>query len=122
MEMFNDKVAEQLKTFARQCIDDPSLLYDPKLSFIKDLIEHYGGKVPEAKTNSSSDTKTEFESKPAEPQAESEPASEESEESDLELDMTGVIGLYIYPFEIICLYVVYNKYKIMQYVSFVFFF
>lgn len=83
-------------------MDDPSLLYDPKLSFIKDLIEHYGGKIPEAKTNDSSDTKMGFESKPAEPQAESEPVSEESEESDLELDMTGVIGLYIYPFEIIC--------------------
>ncbi|XP_071559380.1 putative protein FAM10A4 [Temnothorax nylanderi] len=91
MEMFSDNVAQQLKTFARHCINNPSLLHDPKLSFIKDLIEHYGGKVPEAKTNDSSDAKTEFESKPAEPQPEPEPASEESEESDLELDMTGVI-------------------------------
>lgn len=99
--MFSDKIAQHLKTFAQLCMDDPSLLYDPKLSFFKDLIEHYGGKVPEAKANGSSDTKTSFESKPAEPQPTSEPASEESEESDLELDMTGVIGLYIYPFEII---------------------
>ncbi|XP_071645094.1 hsc70-interacting protein [Temnothorax longispinosus] len=91
MEMFNDNVAQQLRTFARHCINNPSLLHDPKLSFIKDLIEHYGGKIPEAKTNDSSDAKTEFESKPAEPQPEPEPASEESEESDLELDMTGVI-------------------------------
>ncbi|XP_077254368.1 hsc70-interacting protein [Temnothorax americanus] len=91
MEMFNDNVAQQFRTFARHCIDNPSLLRDPKLSFIKDLIEHYGGKIPEAETNDSSDAKTEFESKPAEPQPEPEPASEESEESDLELDMTGVI-------------------------------
>lgn len=80
-------------------MNNPSLLHNPQLSFIKDLIEHYGGKVPEAKSNGTADTKTEFESKPAEPQSGSEPASEpasdESEESDLELDMTGVIGLYI---------------------------
>jgi len=82
-------------------MNNPSLLHDPQLSFIKDLIEHYGGKVPEAKSNGTTDTKTEFESKPAEPQSESEPASDESEESDLELDMTGVIGLYIYLFHVI---------------------
>lgn len=102
--MFSDKVAQQLKTFAQLCINDPSLLYDPKLSFIKDLIEHYGGKVPEAKANGSSNTKTEFESKPVEPEPGSEPVNEESEESDLELDMTGVIGLYIHLLKIIFLH------------------
>nr|XP_012223873.1 PREDICTED: putative protein FAM10A4 [Linepithema humile] len=88
--MFSEKVALQLKLFAQQCIDEPSILHDPKLSFIKELIEHFGGKVPEAKANGSqSDTKSEFQSKPEEePQPKSEP---ESEESDLELDMTGVI-------------------------------
>ncbi|XP_036149710.1 putative protein FAM10A4 [Monomorium pharaonis] len=91
MPVFNEKVAQQLKVFTQQCMNDASLLHDPKLSFIKELIEHYGGKIPEAKANSSSDTKTEFESKPAEPQSVSEPEDEESEESDLELDMTGVI-------------------------------
>lgn len=90
--VFSDNVAQQLKEFARRCMNDVSLLHDPKLSFIKELIEHYGGKVPEAKANGSSDTKTESESKPAQPaQSESEPESEESEESDLDLDMTGVI-------------------------------
>lgn len=87
--IFSENVALQLKLFARQCIDDPSLLHDPKLSFIKELIEHFGGKIPEAKANSSSDTKCEFQSKPEEPQPKSEP---ESEESDMELDMSGVIG------------------------------
>lgn len=108
MPMFNDKVAQQLKMFVQQCMNDPSLLYDPKLSFIKDLIEHYGGKIPDAKANSSSDIKTEFESKSAEPQFESEPESAESEESDLELDMTGVIGLYIYLFQTICIFLHYS--------------
>lgn len=101
MPVFSDKVTQELKTFAQQCMNDASLLHDPKLSFIKDLIEHYGGKVPEAKASDSSNIKTEFESKPTQPQSESEPESEESEESDLELDMTGVIGLYIYLFQII---------------------
>ncbi|KAL0099010.1 hypothetical protein PUN28_020216 [Cardiocondyla obscurior] len=87
--VFSDEAAQELKTFIQQCMNDSALLQDPKLSFIKDLIEHYGGKVPDAKANSSSDTKVEFESKPTEPQVESE--NEESEESDLELDMTGVI-------------------------------
>lgn len=103
--MFSDKVVElTLKTFVQQCMNDPSFLHDPKLSFIKELIEHYGGKIPEAKANGSSDTKTEFKSKPAEPQFEPELKNEESEESDLELDMTGVIGLYIYLFQITCIF------------------
>ncbi|XP_018348769.1 PREDICTED: putative protein FAM10A4 isoform X2 [Trachymyrmex septentrionalis] len=95
--VFSDKVTQQLKLFTQQCMSDASLLHDPKLSCIKDLIEHYGGKVPEAKANDSSDTKTEFENKPEQPQFESTSESEESkeseksEESDLELDMTGVI-------------------------------
>lgn len=96
MDMFSDKVLVQLKFFALQWMHNPSLLHDPQLSFVRELIEHFGGKIPEAEANGSSDSKTESESKPAEPQSEPEPVSEESEESDLELDMTGVIGSYIY--------------------------
>lgn len=90
---FTEEITGQLEELARQCIKDPSLLYNPKLLFIKQLIEHYGGKVPEVKADTSSNAKCEFQSKSEEPQSESE-----SEESDLELDMTGVIGLYIYLF------------------------
>ncbi|XP_070165987.1 putative protein FAM10A4 [Polyergus mexicanus] len=82
------KQVEQLKELAQHCIKDPSLLHDSKLSSIKNLIEHYGGKIPEAKANDSADAKSEFKSDPAESQPESQ---SESEESDLELDMTGVI-------------------------------
>jgi len=110
--VFSDKVTQQLKLFTQQCMSDASLLHDPKLSCIKDLIEHYGGKVPEAKANDSSDTKTEFENKPEQPQFESTSESEESkeseksEESDLELDMTGVIGLsYVFIFYKLCIYI-----------------
>lgn len=98
MPVLTEKVTEQLKTFTQQCINDSSLLHDPKLSFIKELIEHYGGKIPEVKANDSSDCgfeKCSCKSESAEPQSESE---SETEESDLKLDMTGVIGLYIYLF------------------------
>lgn len=88
---FTEAITEKLKAFAQQCMKDPSVLHDPKLVFIKNLIEHYGGKIPEAKANSSSDTKHEFKSEPAQPQSESQPESEENEESDLELDMSCVI-------------------------------
>lgn len=96
MPVFTDKVAQQMKVFARQCMDEPSLLHDPKLSFIKELIEHYGGKVPEDnKSNDPSGDKCGAESKFEEPQPKAEPEPEsESEESDPELDTTGVIGLY----------------------------
>lgn len=98
--MFPKKVAQQLKALAQQCMDNPSLLHDPKLSCIKELIEHYGGKIPESeKSNQPDPTADECraESKFEEPQSTAEPESEseESEESDLELDMTGVIGSYL---------------------------
>lgn len=99
MPVFPEKVAQQLKTFARRCMNDSSLLHDPNLSFIKELIEHYGGKVPEAKTDDSSHAKCDFKSAPEEPQPKSEP---ESEESDMELDMSSVIGAYRHPLHCIC--------------------
>ncbi|EZA59068.1 hypothetical protein DMN91_008160 [Ooceraea biroi] len=96
MPVFPETVAQQLKQFAQQCMDDSSLLHDPKLFFIKELIEHYGGKIPEPKANDSSaksESKSAFEPE-AEPEVEPEYQAEsesEEEESDVELDMTGVI-------------------------------
>lgn len=92
--MFTEEVAQQLKSFARLCMDNPSLLHDPALYFVKELIEYFGGKIPDKVSTSSSQAKSEAEESPKkeEPKPESEP---ESEESDLELDMTGVIGLYL---------------------------
>lgn len=94
MPAFPEKVAQQLRSLAQQCMDDPSLLYDPKLSFIKELIEYYGGKIPETKSDDSSHDNSEFKSAPEEPEPEPEP---ESEESDIELDMTSVIGMHPRP-------------------------
>lgn len=87
--MFTEEVAQQLKTFAQLCMDNPALLHDPALYFVKELIEYFGGKIPDKCSTSSSGVKSQESPKEKEPQPESEP---ESEESDLELDMTGVIG------------------------------
>lgn len=114
--VFTKKMTQQLKALAQQCMDNPSLLHDPKLSFIKELIEHYGGKVPESDKNDKSDdplvgeygSDDKYED---EPQSTVEPDSE-SEESNPELDMTGVIGLYIYLHYIISTFYLYNKYII----------
>jgi len=89
----SEKVVENLKLFTQQCIDDPSLLHDSKFSFIKELIEHYGGKIPRAKADDTcKQSKYESENAPEEPQWE-EPEPE-SEESDLELDMSSVTGIF----------------------------
>ncbi|XP_015431949.1 PREDICTED: hsc70-interacting protein-like [Dufourea novaeangliae] len=76
----------QLKTFVDLCIANPAILHQPEFSFIKSFIEHFGGKIPEAKADSSPKKKPE---EPKVPEPQPEP---ESEESDIELDMTGVIG------------------------------
>lgn len=94
--MFTEEVAQQLKSFARLCMDNPSLLHDPALYFVKELIEYFGGKIPDKCSTSSPQSKSEESPKEEEPKPESEPVPEpepepESEESDLELDMTGVI-------------------------------
>ncbi|XP_051160994.1 putative protein FAM10A4 [Leptopilina boulardi] len=73
----------ELKFFTEMCIKDPNILNVPELSFMKDFVKHFGGTVPEPKYE-----KKPQEFKASEPEIESEP---ESEESDIELDMTGVI-------------------------------
>ncbi|KOC66161.1 Hsc70-interacting protein [Habropoda laboriosa] len=99
---------EVLKTFVDLCIKTPAILHQPEFSFVKEFIEHFGGNIPKAKIDESpskepKDANVPKESKPEpkpipkeepkeEAKAEPEPeAGAESEESDLELDMTGVI-------------------------------
>lgn len=85
------EVVAQLKSFVELCYQQPSILGHPQLSFFKDFIEKLGGKVPSPKR---------FAADPDVETAESEPAAAahepESEESDIELDMTGVIGVYLF--------------------------
>ncbi|KAI4478292.1 hypothetical protein M0804_011946 [Polistes exclamans] len=72
----------ELKFLVEMCKSHPWILCRPELAFVKSLIEHFGGKVDPVK--SKSETESKFE--------ETESTSQvESEESDLELDMTGVI-------------------------------
>lgn len=81
----------QLKVFIHLVKSKPELLQTPDLKFFKDFIESFGGKVPEVQTAPKSTNKPS-----GEPQAEfkPEPAAEEpeSEESDIELDNSGVVG------------------------------
>ncbi|XP_043674846.1 putative protein FAM10A4 [Vespula pensylvanica] len=72
----------EVKAFVELCKLDPSILCKPEFAFVKSLIEHFGGKVEVAKSKSETECKIE--------ETETKPQIE-SEESDLELDMTGVI-------------------------------
>ncbi|KAI4498804.1 hypothetical protein M0802_005979 [Mischocyttarus mexicanus] len=73
---------DELKTLVEICKSCPSLLFTPKLAFVKSLIEHFGGKIDPIE--SKNETECKFNETGSKQQ-------EESEESDLELDMTGVI-------------------------------
>ena len=81
---FNAEQLAKLKTLTELCITNPSILNLPDLGFIKNFIKHFGGTIPESGSQSEPDEfkKDERDVKP----------DPESEESDLELDMTGVIG------------------------------
>lgn len=78
----------QLKAFLEYFKFDPYWLHQPNFAFIKSFIEHFGGKIPEYKPSDSAESKNETETKAEEPKFEAEVLSDES---DLELDMTGVI-------------------------------
>jgi suppressor of tumorigenicity protein 13 len=92
----------QLSGFINLCKDDPKILHNPELAFFKNYIESLGGKIPATLPE------TDFESpeadipeprKAKESEAKPEPAVEvESEESDIELDNSGIIGRYFVSF------------------------
>jgi suppressor of tumorigenicity protein 13 len=81
----SNEAITQLKFFIELCKSQPSVLNNPQLSFFKDFIEKLGGKVPQPEKEDE-DTKESFDK-----DTKSEPQEPESEESDVELDMTGVI-------------------------------
>ncbi|XP_015180828.1 PREDICTED: putative protein FAM10A4 [Polistes dominula] len=82
MPNLNLEHLDELKAFVEMCKSQPWILCRPELAFVKSLIEHFGGKVDPVK--SKNETESKFEETESKPQV-------ESEESDLELDMTGVI-------------------------------
>lgn len=90
---------KQLEVFVDMVKADPSVLGDPDLAFFKEFIESYGGRVPEftpKPLSEGSSPSEESEQKPAGGNtggSEESAADEgiESEESDVELDTSGVI-------------------------------
>lgn len=86
----------QLKTFVKLVKETPQLLHTPELSFFKEFVESFGGVIPPASCSREPN-------KPPQPEEKKPPASENieessSEESDVELDITGVIGGYYFFF------------------------
>jgi len=84
----------QLKGFVDFCRNDPKILRNPELAFFKNYIESLGGTIPTtvSETNPESPNADEPEArKEKEPEPKQEPEVE-SEESDIELDSSGIIG------------------------------
>lgn len=79
----DDVYIEQLQSFIEMCNKQPSIIHHPKLYFFKSFIQKLGGKIPSDVSSEREDSSSTFDNPPEDP---------ESEESDVELDMTGVIG------------------------------
>lgn len=80
---FDKDSVDKLKFFIGMCQTNPEILGLPEFGFFREYVESLGGKIP--KTEKKMPTAEEV--KPEEPSAE----SEESAESDIELDMEGCI-------------------------------
>ncbi|KAB1212218.1 TPR repeat-containing thioredoxin TDX [Morella rubra] len=88
-----EKIAE-LKQFVNQCKSNPSLLHDPSLGFFKSYLQSLGARIPlQPKTEKGgdkmSDTKEGFDAKNA---YTSTWEDVDIVESDVELDVTDVVG------------------------------
>jgi len=81
---------QQLAAFIKMCRANPSLLHLDELAFFREYIESLGGKIPPKSSCPQGDVP-----RPEEPKQAHVPEPDsmevESEESDVELDMTGVI-------------------------------
>ncbi|XP_049836678.1 putative protein FAM10A4 [Schistocerca gregaria] len=92
---FGKEQLTQLRAFINMCRTNPKIIKTAELSFFREYLEELGAEIPEVSPTSGhgdgempSPTK---ESKKAEPQPEQDEPKVESEESDVELDMTGVV-------------------------------
>ncbi|MFH4983321.1 hypothetical protein AB6A40_010030 [Gnathostoma spinigerum] len=82
---------ELLRQFVSACKKNPGILHDPQFSFYKEWLESLGAKIPPSPPKADeSESKSAPASEP-EPVPEPESESEEQVESDVELDMSGVI-------------------------------
>ncbi|KPP56978.1 hsc70-interacting protein-like [Scleropages formosus] len=82
------KVVE-LKAFVQLCCDNPSVLHLPELSFFRDWLQGMGATIPPPAQKEEAPTSPKEEE--ASSSAAPEPPLLESEESELEIDMDGVI-------------------------------
>ncbi|KAM7539829.1 hypothetical protein Aperf_G00000039059 [Anoplocephala perfoliata] len=83
--MLPSKLVDEAKEFVTILRSQPELLHAPELKFLRDYLESLGAKIPPPKSSHESTPK------PETVHEEEEPETPESEESDVELDMTGVI-------------------------------
>lgn len=83
-----DEDIQKLRDIIDVVKEQPWLLHEPRVNFFKTFIEDLGGKIPPPPGGKNEKTKS------SEPEVKEEVKVEpESEESDIELDMTGVIGI-----------------------------
>ncbi|XP_065201514.1 hsc70-interacting protein-like [Planococcus citri] len=87
--MLPQEALEQLKVFLNLVKQTPQLLHTPELAFFKEFIESFGGVIPTASCNRETSKPPEPEEKKPVPPEEVNESSDE--ESDVELDNTGVI-------------------------------
>ncbi|XP_075544388.1 putative protein FAM10A4 [Dermacentor variabilis] len=87
----------QLEAFVEFCSTKPEILHKPELSFFKQYLESLGAKIPPAPRSSSPPPKAKqpeevnMEEPTPESEPEAEPVNPESEESEVELDTSGVV-------------------------------
>lgn len=94
MAPFSKEQLDELKAFIDFCKANPEMLLTPELSFFKDYLEGLGANLPKEPNTPKEEEKPKEESKEEEMPAEPpnvEEVVEEEEESDIELDISGVI-------------------------------
>lgn len=84
------KQLKQLKEFVESCKACPSILHMPELAFYKEWIESLGAVIPPPPKKQEQPKATSEQQSPPKPPT-PKPAEPESEESDLDIDDTGVI-------------------------------
>ena len=92
---------EQLQVFITLLQAQPAILHDPALSFFRDYLVSMGAKLPspppeEKEPSKSPEPETIPRKEPEE--MEQEEVVESDPESEVELDMTGVIGRHTRPY------------------------
>ena len=95
----DDKEIKKLEDFVSLLKAFPAMLHQPNLAFFRDYLESLGATIPPPPAMDTDDEpapqqakkEAEPEAKKVEPEP-AEPEVEEDPESDLELDMEGVIG------------------------------